>query len=72
MPCEIHRFDPSTYDAREINKPLSQLMREAETYRSRELGRMIAAAWHRVGLLFSKGRKERWQEQAEQDTRLAA
>lgn len=72
MTCEIHRFDPSTYDARNVHKPLGQLMREAEAYRSQEVSRMVAALWARVKRAFTGGHKEPWQEEAEQDTRLAA
>lgn len=72
MTCEIHRFDPGTHDAREIRKPLSQVMREAEEYRSRALAEMFAAAWRAVKRAFAASRKEPWQEKAEEDTRLAA
>ena len=72
MSCEIHRFDPSTYDAREVHKPLGQLMREAEGYRSQELARLSTALWRGVKRMFAVGRKEPWQQEAEEDTRLAA
>ncbi len=72
MTTEPHQFDPSTYDARSVHKPLSQLMREADADRAEATAEMLAGAWRRLKRLFTGARKEPWQKEAEEDTRLAA
>lgn len=52
MSGNIHRFDPSTYDASEVHKPLAQIMREAEAERSRAGARMLGALWREITWLF--------------------
>ncbi len=44
MSNKAYLFDPSTYDAKSVHKPLAQIMREAEYIRSQESGRLIADA----------------------------
>ena len=52
MSSNVYLFDPSTYDAQAVYKPLAQIMREAEYVRSQESGRLIAAAFKRLAGLF--------------------
>ena len=70
MSSTIHRFDPSTYDAKTIHKPLSQLMREAEMLRAELGGRMIVDAWKGFISLFRS--KKSAPTPATDETRLAA
>lgn len=52
MSSNIHRFDPSTYDASAVHKPLAQIMREAEIERSRTGARLFVALWREIKWLF--------------------
>lgn len=76
MSNNIYRFDPSNYDSRSVDKPLSQLMREAETERSRQGARYIVAGWNRLMQLFGPPKPQKPQKAAPQSVketpRLAA
>ena len=54
MPGDIHRFDPSTYDAKSVNKPLAQIMREAERERSETGARIVADLFRSFIALFRR------------------
>lgn len=53
MAQNIYRFDPSNYDSRAVDKPLAQIMREAEIERSRQGARYFVAAWQAIKGLFA-------------------
>ena len=55
MSSNLYLFDPSTYDAKSVDKPLVQIMREAERARSHESSRLIGHAVRSlVGLFRTK------------------
>lgn len=52
MPSNLYLFDPSTVSAAGADKPLIQIMRDAELARSQESARIIRNAAKRVASLF--------------------
>ncbi len=59
MSSNVYLFDPGTSDAKADQKPLSQVLQEAEIIRSQESGRLVGAAFKRLfGLFRSRGYTE--------------
>jgi len=52
MPSNVYLFDPSTVSSVSSEKPLVQVLREAELARSQESARMIRNAFKRIATLF--------------------
>ena len=52
MPNNLYLFDPNTVSSPAADKPLVQIMREAELARSHESARIIRDAAKRVAALF--------------------
>lgn len=52
MPSDIYLFEPSSTSANSNDKPLVQILREAELARSQESARMVANAFRRLTGLF--------------------
>jgi hypothetical protein len=67
----IYRFDPSTYDAKLVHKPLAQLMREAEIERAKAAHSLFSEIWRSITALFGARQSETPPAQ-EHDRRLAA
>lgn len=80
MRNNVHYFDPSTYDAKTVHKPLSQLMREAELERAHAAAAIAETVWKAVRALFrpapaaviAKETPSQAGTPAAKDTRLAA
>ena len=52
MPSNIYLFDPNSVSANSNDKPLVQILREAELARSQESAQIIRNAFKRVAGLF--------------------
>lgn len=52
MPSNLYLFDPSTVSTNSSDKPLVQILREAELARSQEGARIIRNAVKRIASLF--------------------
>ena len=52
MPSNVYLFDPNTASANSNDKPLIQIMREAELARSQESARIVRNAFKRIVGLF--------------------
>ncbi|MBT5495986.1 MAG: hypothetical protein HOK54_09620 [Alphaproteobacteria bacterium] len=52
MSSNVYLFDPSTVSANSDDKPLIQILREAELARSRESAKIIYNAYKRIAGLF--------------------
>lgn len=52
MPSNVYLFDPQTVSSNSNDKPLIQILREAEVARSRESAQIIRNAFKRVAALF--------------------
>lgn len=78
MPSNIYLFDPKSVSSNSTEKPLVEILREAELARSRESARIIGNAFKRVVGLFQakkpagKVSGETVKEASADETRLAA
>lgn len=52
MPSNVYLFDPSTVSSNSNEKPLVQILQEAEVARSQQSARIIRNAFKRVARLF--------------------
>lgn len=67
----IHRFDPSTYDAKLVHKPLAQLMREAEIERAKAAHSIFSEIWRSIAAQF-RARRSAGHDAPKGNHRLAA
>ena len=66
-----YRFDPSTYNAKLVHKPLAQLMREAEIERAKAAHSIFSEIWRSITAQF-RARRTDAHVAPKSDHRLAA